>query len=126
MILDRLHVLNSNWIIEIVGTDICEKALNKAKLGEYSQFEVQRGLGVQQLVKYFIHQDSKWQVKDNLKKNIKFEKANLIQSLNDLGKLDLILYRNVLIYFDIETKSDILKRLYTMIPQDGNLILGGR
>ncbi len=108
----------------ILATDISDKVLQKAKAGLYSQFEVQRGLPVQLMVKYFQKSDDLWKIDPNLQQHITFRKYNLLDNFRALGQFDVVFCRNVLIYFDQETKSDILNRLAQCLAPDGYLFLG--
>lgn len=110
---------------EIIGTDIAQKVLDKALKGVYSQFEVQRGLPITMLLKYFSQTpETSWQIKDTLKSMITFRQFNLLDSFGALGKFDIILCRNVLIYFNEEMKLDIVKRMCANLNPGGYLILG--
>lgn len=115
----------ANWNIEIVATDLSEDILAQAKNGEYSQFEVQRGLPITMLVKYFAQEGEKWKIKDEIKNRIRFQKLNLLQTPYSFGTFDIVLCRNVLIYFDTETKHKILNGVYNSLSKDGVLMLGG-
>lgn len=121
---DREPLL-AGWNIEILATDISSAIVEKAKEGIYSQFEVQRGLPIQNLVKYFVKDEQKWKVKDSLKSRIKFDTFNLLNDPILLGKFDVIFCRNVLIYFELETKQTILQRFSKVLKPDGFLTLGG-
>ncbi len=109
---------------EITGTDISNRVVEKAKSGLYSQFEVQRGLPVTSLVKYFDKVDDMWQLKPNIRSQVTFKQGNLQDDFTSLGKFDIIFCRNVLIYFDQPTKAKILERMATMMPDNGYLFLG--
>jgi chemotaxis protein methyltransferase CheR len=113
-----------NWNVEIVATDIDTAVLNRAQAGVYSQFEVQRGLPVQMLMKNFEQCESGWKVNDNIKEGIQWRQLNLLNNFSILGKFDVIFCRNVLIYFQNETKKDILDRLAERTQRDGYLFLG--
>ena len=115
----------SGWEVEIVATDISTEMLDKAKLGGYSQFEVQRGLPVEYLIKYFEKQDEVWRVKKEIREMVIFRELNLLTDFSLLGKFDVIFCRNVLIYFDQETKEAVLEKFSRMMPDDGLLLLGG-
>ncbi len=115
----------NGWDVHITATDLSNEILTQARAGIYSQFEVQRGLPVQMLVKYFAQDGDKWAVKDDLKSMITFKEANLLTDISTLGKFDIVLCRNVLIYFDVETKAKVLRDIKEIIPQDGVLFLGG-
>lgn len=112
------------WNLEIVGTDLSRAALEKAKQGVYSQFEVQRGLPIQMLVRHFTQQPGGWRIKDELKKSIRFQPLNLLESFHSLGHFDIIFCRNVLIYFENPIKKQILDRMGRQLSPDGHLILG--
>jgi chemotaxis protein methyltransferase CheR len=124
MLRDQFPVLK-DWRIEIVATDLSPTVLQRARDGMFSAFEVQRGLPIQMLVKHFDQVDQNWRVKPELKKIVDFRPLNLLGDINALGRFDIILCRNVLIYFDQPTKSAILARMAKMLPVDGSLILGG-
>ncbi len=110
--------------MDILASDISGKVIEKAKAGIYSQFEVQRGLPVQLLVKYFQKQGDMWQIDPSLRQNINFKTFNLLESFRQLGSFDVVFCRNVLIYFDQKTKQDILNRIAERMPPDGFLFLG--
>lgn len=109
---------------EIIGTDISSQVLQKAKAGIYSQFEIQRGMPIQLLIKYFEQKDEHWVVKPELKTMVKFREFNLLDDFKVLGKWDVVFCRNVLIYFDQPTKADILNRIAECLAPDGYLVLG--
>lgn len=112
------------WNIEIVGTDICTQVLEKAKAGTYSQFEVQRGLPIQMLIKYFKQEGDVWRLNDDIRSMVTYRPFNLLSNFNMLGSFDIIYCRNVLIYFDQPTKKDVLERMHSVLPKDGTLFLG--
>lgn len=113
------------WSLEILATDISDDILALARKGNYSQFEVQRGLPIQLLMKYFKQDGERWQISDDLRKMIRYENFNLLDSMARLGQFDIIFCRNVLIYFDEPTKRKILDSMSTLLPKDGFLFLGG-
>jgi chemotaxis protein methyltransferase CheR len=115
----------AGWQVEIVATDLSCEILDKAKEGLYSQFEVQRGLPITLLVKYFVQVGDRWQIDDSLRRMIKFRPFNLLDDLQPLGKFDVVFCRNVLIYFDTPTKTRVLGGIADMLPPDGFLYLGG-
>ena len=115
----------AGWRVEIVATDLSNEILDKAKEGLYSQFEVQRGLPITHLVKYFVQVGDRWQIEDSLRKMIKFQQFNLLGDLSSLGKFDVVFCRNVLIYFDTPTKTKVLNGIADLLPADGFLYLGG-
>lgn len=110
--------------VEIVGTDISWRALERAKQGRYLQFEVSRGLLEDQVKKYFVKVGNEWQLKDEIRSMVHFEQADLRRDLRRLGRFDLIFCRNVLIYFDVETKRQIIGSLEPMLNEGGALVLG--
>lgn len=109
---------------EIIGTDISHEVLEKAKAGYYTQFEVQRGLPVQMLLKYFKQHGEMWQIAPEIRSMVTYRPFNLLDSFTSMGKFDVIFCRNVLIYFDQATKTDIMNRLAKQMPDDGYLLLG--
>ncbi|MCC5980102.1 MAG: protein-glutamate O-methyltransferase CheR [Oceanicaulis sp.] len=108
----------------ILATDMCAHVLEKAKTGLYSQFEVQRGLAIQRLVKHFEQSGDSWRVKPELREMIRFEPGNLLDDFSRYGQQDIIFCRNVLIYFDVDAKAKILDRLAALLAPDGYLVLG--
>jgi chemotaxis protein methyltransferase CheR len=113
------------WRFEIIGTDLANKVVDKAKQGIYSQFEAQRGLPIQMLVKYFAAQpDTSWQLKENIRNQVQFKTHNLLNDYTSLGKFDIIFLRNVLIYFDDETKGKITEKMARALNPHGVLIIG--
>ena len=117
----KLH----GWRIEIIGTDISTEAVGKARAGVYSQFEVQRGMPIQMLVKYFQQDGDKWQVAPALKQMAQFREFNLLNDPAVFGRFDVVFCRNVLIYFDMKTKAAVLGRIAKIMAPDGTLFLGG-
>ena len=111
--------------VEIVGTDIAREQLTRAREGVYSQFEVQRGLPVQMLMRYFRKQDSNWRIADGIRAMAQFREYNLLSDLRPLGRFDIVFCRNVLIYFDQPTKTRVLEAIAGLMPPDGLLYLGG-
>jgi chemotaxis protein methyltransferase CheR len=111
--------------IEILATDISDKILEQAVAGRYSQAEVGRGLPAQQLVKYFRREKAEWQIKDEVRRLVRFQSFDLRERMNQLGRFDFVLCRNVLIYFDIATKKQILRELEGVLNPQGLLLLGG-
>jgi len=113
------------WKIEIVGTDISRDILKKAEKAQYSQFEVQRGMPIQLLLKYFDKVDENWTVKPEIKKMVQYKYWNLLEDPKPLGNFDIVFCRNVLIYFDAPTKGKVLETVAKMMPEDGKMFLGG-
>lgn len=124
MCLKEMAQALSGWRIEIVATDLSHEVLEKSKSGIYSQFEVQRGLAIQLLVKYFTQVGELWQISPEIRGMVQHRQLNLLQDFSHLGKFDVIFCRNVLIYFDQETKVLIFERLAKALEPDGVLLLG--
>jgi len=114
----------AGWRIEIIATDLSYEVLEKAKAGIYSQFEVQRGLPIQLLVKYFSQIGDTWQIAPDIRAMVQYRPLNLLADFAHLGSFDLVFCRNVLIYFDQRTKTDVLDRIARIIDHDGYLVLG--
>ncbi len=112
------------WRIDLIATDLSNEVLEKARQGIYTQFEVQRGLPIQLLIKYFAQVGDMWQISPDIRAMVKFRQFNLLSDFYHLGTFDLIFCRNVLIYFDQETKVNVLNRLSEVIAGDGYLVLG--
>jgi len=113
----------SGWTIEILGTDISDQILSRARGGKFMQLEVNRGLPAQYLVKYFEREGLEWRIKDSIQKMVRFEQADLRQAPRGSG-YDFVFCRNVLIYFDIPTKKQILERIRQSLTPGGYLVLG--
>ncbi len=114
----------AGWQVEIVATDISNEALEKARSGTYTQFEVQRGLPIMMLVKYFTQVGELWQLTPEMRSMVQFKMHNLLHDFGRLGVFDVVFCRNVLMYFDPQTKVDVLNRLARVIAADGFLVLG--
>ena len=124
MCLKEMGAALAGWRIEILATDLSQEVLEKSKAGIYSQFEVQRGLPIQLLVKYFKQNGELWQINPDIRGMVQHRQLNLLQDFAQLGKFDVIFCRNVLIYFDQETKTNIFGRLARTLEPDGFLVLG--
>jgi chemotaxis protein methyltransferase CheR len=124
MCLKEMGAALAGWRIEIIATDLSQEVLEKSKAGIYSQFEVQRGLPIQMLVKYFKQTSEFWQVNADIRAMIQHRQLNLLHDFSQLGVFDVIFCRNVLIYFDQDTKIDIFNRLARLTEPDGFLVLG--
>ena len=124
MVIDQLGHKMGGCKVEILGTDISERCLEKAKTGIYTQFEVQRGLPVQHLMKYFKKDGENWRINDQIKNTVRYRQMNLLDDFRTLGKFDIIFCRNVLIYFDIATKKRVLERMATQVEGTGYLLMG--
>ncbi len=112
------------WRFNILATDICTKILKKAGEGLYSQFEVQRGLPIQMMMKYFTQEGDLWRISPDIRMMVKYQYLNLLDSLSGLQTFDIVYCRNVLIYFDQETKSQVLFKIRKQMHKDSILYLG--
>lgn len=115
----------SAWNLCFIATDISQAILNRAKAGRYSQLEVNRGLPAAMLVKYFRQAGNDWEISREIRRMIDFRRLNLIEPWPLLPAMDLIMMRNVLIYFEVEKKKEILERARRLLRPDGYLLLGG-
>ncbi len=114
----------AGWRIEIVATDLSNEVLEKARAGIYSQFEVQRGLPIQLLVKYFSQIGDTWQIAPDIRAMVQYRALNLLADFSHLGTFDVVFCRNVLIYFDQATKTAVLDRIARITDRAGYLVLG--
>lgn len=110
--------------VEIVATDIATSMLIKAKAGVYSQFEVQRGLPIRLLLKYFTQKGTNWEIAPRLRSMVSFRQHNMLGECAGLGRFDIVFCRNVLIYFDEPTKKGVIERIAQVLAPDGVLLLG--
>jgi len=124
MCLKEMGAALNGWRVEILATDLSQEVLEKSKSGLYSQFEVQRGLPIQMLVKYFKQSGDIWQLNADIRAMVQHRQLNLLHDFSQLGVFDVIFCRNVLIYFDQETKINIFSRLARAMEPDGFLVLG--
>lgn len=109
---------------KIRGSDISTEIIDKARKGLYNDFEVKRGLDEAEIAKYFDETMDGWKIKDVLKRHITFATGNLVRDFYTGGPFDVIFLRNVLIYFDVETKTKILEKMHRVIAPEGYLVLG--
>src|SRR6185436_17465819 len=114
----------AGWRVEIIATDLSNEVLEKAKAGVYSQFEVQRGLPIKMLVKHFSQVGDTWQISPEIRAMVQYRPLNLLSDFAHLGGFDVVFCRNVLIYFDQETKISVLNRIAKMLGPDSFLVLG--
>lgn len=114
----------TGWRTEIIATDLSNEVLEKSRAGLYSQFEVQRGLPIQLLIKHFKQVGELWQINPDIRAMVQHRQLNLLQDFSHLGVFDVIFCRNVLIYFDQETKAGVFTRLARQVEADGFLALG--
>ncbi len=115
----------AGWKIDIYATDISDHILDKARQAVFSQFEMQRGLPIQYLVKYFNQEGEQWRLKPEIREMVRFDNLNLLTDISRVGKFDIVFCRNVLIYFDVPTKGEVLARIRGVTDNKGFLMLGG-
>lgn len=124
MLLDEKARLLAGWRIEILATDISRAALATAKAAAYNQFEVQRGLPVSMLLRYFNRAGDRWRLVEHLRARVEFRELNLVAAFDAIGPFDVIFCRNVLIYFDEKTKREVVDRIAAVSRADAYLFLG--
>ena len=125
MILDEQLAAHPGWTIDIVATDIADNVLDQGRRGLYSQFEIQRGLPIQMMMKNFTKQGDLWQINEKFRRMVRFQNQNLLDISPSFGTYDIIFCRHVLIYFDNDTKLEILKKIQPRLAPDGFLFVGG-
>ncbi|MBI4030357.1 MAG: protein-glutamate O-methyltransferase CheR [Proteobacteria bacterium] len=125
MVLKENAPMMQGWNIQITATDISNAILENAKRAEYSQFEVQRGLPIQMLMRFFDQVNESWRLKEEIRKMVRFEHCNLLEDISKLGRFDVVFCRNVLIYFDEATKKTVLGKIAKQMEKDSFLFLGG-
>lgn len=113
-----------NLKLEILATDLSSRTLEKAQTGLYTQFEVQRGLPIRQLIRHFDKVDDSWQASARLRQAVRWGRLNLMNDFDKIGRFDVIFCRNVLSYFDPQPRQQVLKRLAAALVDDGWLVLG--
>jgi len=114
-----------NWQVNLVATDISTEMLQRSRAGRYSQVEVNRGLPIALLLKWFRQEGAHWQLDDRIRGMVTFAPLNLSQSWPTMPTWDLVFLRNVMIYFDNDVKKSILGRVARVLGRDGYLLLGG-
>jgi len=114
----------AGWRLEVVASDLSEEMVTRARAGRYSQLEVNRGLPATTLVKHFVREGAAWKVSPQVAAPVTFRQLNLVRPFPPMGRFDVVLLRNVLIYFDLATKRDILRRVRQVLAPDGFLFLG--
>jgi chemotaxis protein methyltransferase CheR len=114
----------AGWSVEIVATDISNDVIEKAAAGVYTQFEVQRGLPIHMLMEHFEQTGDQWRIAGPIRQMVRFGQQNLLDDFFLLGRFDLVVLRNALIYFDQSTKADVLRRVADALAPDGCLVLG--
>ncbi len=125
MILQEEAAKLAGWSVELIATDISPMALAYARSGLYTHFEVQRGLPAQMLVKYFAKEATNWRIAPVIRNMVTYREFNLLEDPSLFGSFDVVFCRNVLIYFDQDTKGHVLERIARRMPNDGVLFLGG-
>ena len=124
MLKDNFPIL-AGWKVEIIATDLSPTVLDRAREGLYSSFEVQRGLPIQMLIRHFDQEEPYWRIKREIRQTVSFRPLNLLEDFSSLGQFDIVLCRNVLIYFDQPTKMRILRDIARRLSPDGAFLLGG-
>jgi chemotaxis protein methyltransferase CheR len=124
MCLKEMESELAGWRIDVFATDLSNEVLEKARLGLYSQFEAQRGLPIQYLIKYFTKAGEMWQIVPEIRAMVRYQQFNLLAPFQHFRPFDLIFCRNLLIYFDQPGKIALLDRLKRVIADDGYLVLG--
>lgn len=114
----------AGWTIDILGTDVSESVVARARSGTYTQFEVQRGLGIQQMVRWFEESADGWRAAEGIRRQVRFQVHNLLEPPPHPGAFDIILCRNVLLYLNEKTRTAAFERLASALAPDGWLMLG--
>jgi len=114
----------AGWTIDILGTDVSTGVIDAARAGTYSQFEIQRGLGVTQMVRWFDQADAGWQAHAGIRDRVRFAVHNLLDVPPAFGRIDVVLCRNVMLYFDAANRARAFERLSSAMAPDGWLMLG--
>jgi chemotaxis protein methyltransferase CheR len=124
IILNKMGITNNNYNIKLLGTDISDAAVAQASYGLYNKFEVSRGLEQKELNKYFHEKENKWRINDEIRIMVQFKKMNLMKPFIGIGKFDIILCRNVMIYFTEEDRKRIYTNIAKVLEPDGYLLIG--
>ncbi|WP_421787810.1 CheR family methyltransferase [Hyphobacterium sp.] len=124
MLLEEQRARLNGMDIEIVGTDICSRAIDRAQSAAYSQFEVQRGLSIHRLIEHFEPSGEQWVLKNAIKRRARFERGNLLKPSSRLGEFDIIFCRNVLSGMTSEARRHTLSQLAGRMSPAGYLVLG--
>jgi chemotaxis protein methyltransferase CheR len=114
----------TGWTIDILGTDVSSEVIERARDGIYTQFEVQRGLGINEMVRWFEESGDGWRANEQLRRMVRFQQHNILETLPHPGQFDVILCRNVLLYFSAEKRLAAFERLTKALVADGRLMLG--
>jgi chemotaxis protein methyltransferase CheR len=115
----------ADWSIKLLATDISSEMLDRCRAGRFSQIEVNRGLPTALLLKYFRQEGATWIISDQIRSMIEFQQLNLCRPWPPMRRMDVVFMRNVMIYFDVDTKKAVLRRVAQVLRSDGYLVLGG-
>jgi chemotaxis protein methyltransferase CheR len=116
--------LDSRANIEIVATDLSQRAVDRARTGVFTGFEIQRGLSATSMLQWFEPVEEQWRARQTLRESVRFARANLLDEVSDAGRFDVIFCRNVVIYFDKPTQRRLFDRFAEMLVPDGHLFVG--
>ena len=125
LLCDAFPALSQGWTVNFIATDLNAEVLERARSGRFSQLEINRGLPAPYMVKFFRREGTDWVLKDEVRSRVTFRQLNLARPWTELPRMDVVFIRNVLIYFDQETKRDILARIRQLLRPDGYLFVGG-
>jgi chemotaxis protein methyltransferase CheR len=114
----------AGWTIDVLGSDVSESAVRRAREGVYSQFEVQRGLGITQMIRWFEECEGGWRAIEPLRRLVRFQVHNLLEPVPHPGEFDIVLCRNVLLYLNAERRTHVFERIASAMASDGCLMLG--
>jgi chemotaxis protein methyltransferase CheR len=112
------------WTVDVLGTDVSSTVVDRARAGTYSQFEVQRGLGINQTIRWFEERDDGWRAVEEIRKSVRFQVHNLLESAPHPGEFDIVLCRNVLLYLTGDKRRMAFDRIASALAPDGWLMLG--
>jgi chemotaxis protein methyltransferase CheR len=124
ILLDELKLVQKGWSIDLVATDLSSDLIARAEEGVFTDFELQPGLSQARLSKYFTREGESWRVRDSLKRLVTFRAFNLLDSYGWLYPLDLVLCRNVLLYFEQRARVQVVEKIAEIIAPDGVLLVG--
>jgi chemotaxis protein methyltransferase CheR len=122
---EHFAAVQPGWSFSVLGTDLCKSIVEQAQQGRFNQVEINRGLPAKLLVKYFTKDGETWRIKEEVRRQVEFRTLNLVKPWPAQPPFDIIFLRNVLIYFDVPTKKDILANVRKVLRPDGYLFLGG-
>lgn len=114
----------AGWKIDVLATDLSQEMLARGRKGEYSQLEVNRGLPATTMVRHFERAGLNWRINQSIRERVEFRELNLTRPFPPMGQFDVVFLRNVLIYFDLPTKRDVLQRVRRVMAPDAHLFLG--